>query len=78
MLVVVHIPVTLANILGLQTKIIIRFLNSAIILLYLLSSNLKPPKKAFSVDKLLACCSAAPDPSQEYKLLVVLAVECEV
>ena len=33
----------------------------------LLSSH-KPPEKAFTVDKLLAFCSSAPIPSQEYKL----------
>ena len=36
----------------------------------------KPPKKAFYVDKLLACCLAEPDLSQEYKLFG--CVGCEV
>ena len=33
-------------------------------------------KKAFSISELLACCCAAPDPSQEYKLF--RCVGCEV
>ena len=41
----------------------------------LLSSH-KPPEKAFTVDKLLAFCSSAPIPSQEYKLFS--CVGCEV
>ena len=42
----------------------------------IIQSRYNKEQRAFSISELLACCCAAPDPSQEYKLFSCVC--CEV